>query len=515
MLSLFPTDATPQVENRRTLPLPMQQAIVDLRAQYSAFRPNELASICYAQFGRRPSPHTVKRVLAEGPSPSRTTRRIPRYHDIHDPAGRRFAIVRLHADGWNIKSIAAYLEISRTTVYDTLRRWVEEKVLDDKSRAPHKRVQKVDLRIMEAVRQLQANPELGEWRIHAALKQMGIHLSARTCGRILALNRELYGLGKPEPERKEPKEHPFKAQRRHQYWTVDIRYIDAPLVSAKQVYVISILENFSRAVLASAVSPTQDLRAYLRVLHAAVREHGIPEVLVSDGGGVFRAKHAQLVYRTLGIQKEEIARRQAWQSLIETQFNVQRRMADYHFAKAASWEELRAAHAQWVRDFNTQVHWAHRQRQDNRKSPAEVLGWVQGQLREVAELDRLFYAWRFWRRVNPGGYVRFRQWLIYGERGLAKEQVAVWLYNESLTLEFREEPLAQYEIAYQPDRKHLRQVKEQRLFATRYRSPQRELWTREEVEWRLVQRLPIYPRRKRRAAAAIQPPLFEWGDAAS
>ena len=50
---------------------------------------------------------------------------------------------------------------------------------------------------MNEVRKLQENPELGEFRVHAALLQLGIKLSPRTCGRILALNRSLYGLDKP------------------------------------------------------------------------------------------------------------------------------------------------------------------------------------------------------------------------------------------------------------------------------------------------------------------------------
>src|SRR5215217_5001298 len=146
-------------------------------------------------------------------------------------------------------------------------------------------LRKVDLRAMAAIRRLQANPELGEFRIHAALAHQGIHLSPSICGRILALHR---ALGAPRPAAAVPHEAqpmPFAAQRRHQYWSVDIRYIeDHQLGTGKPVYAISILENFSRALLASAISPRQDLTAYLIVLRAAVEAHGAREVLVSDGG---------------------------------------------------------------------------------------------------------------------------------------------------------------------------------------------------------------------------------------
>ncbi len=76
-------------------------------------------------------------------------------------------------------------------------------------------------------------------------------------------------------------------------------------------YVISILETFSRAILASAVSRNQELTAYLMVLYAAIRQHGSPEALVSDGGGIFKAKEAMRTYAALGIKKEQIEKKQA------------------------------------------------------------------------------------------------------------------------------------------------------------------------------------------------------------
>jgi transposase InsO family protein len=109
---------------------------------------------------------------------------------------------------------------------------------------------------------------------------------------------------------------PFAAHRRHQYWSVDIRYIkEHELETDKPVYVISILENFSRALLASAISPRQDLTAYLIVLRAAMETHGAPEALVSDGGGVFKANHAKAIYTALGMAHRQIDRGQAWPEL--------------------------------------------------------------------------------------------------------------------------------------------------------------------------------------------------------
>jgi putative transposase len=493
---------------RPTLSPRLRQLIVDLKAEYPPLHLREIARICYVAEGRRPSPHTIQRVLADGPAATRTGRRYPPYAEITDPAEARLAIIRLHSEGWRVSTIAAYLACSRQQVYRTLHRWIEEGAvgLDDKLRTRKRRAFKTTMGAMRRVRELQRNPELGAFRVHAALKREGIVLSPRTCGRIMALNRALYGLGKPKNAPKEKRAMPFAAQRRHQFWSVDIRYLDTPLLEGK-AYAITILENFSRAIVASMVSPTQDLAAYLKVLRAAIREHGSPEALVSDGGGVFKAKQAMAIYAAFDIKKERIDKRQAWQSYVETMFNIQRRMADYLFAQAPSWADLRAMHDQWFADYNWQDHWAHRHRADGRRSPAEVLGWVHGRVRTAEELERLFRL-RSGRVIDDSGYVRFRDWRLYGERGLVKKPAAVWLCGETVTIEHDDEPLSQFTIHFAPDKKHFLNVDDPRLFETRFVSPQPFLWDMADVEWRLVRRARPYRVRRKRATLGVQPALF-------
>ncbi len=497
MVSLAPP---PRVERHRQLPAPIRQAIIDLKREYAALNTHEITTICWARFGQRPSPRTVKRILAEAAPVSTAARRFPPYHTFADPVAARLAIIRLHIEGWNTTSIAGYLAISRDTVYRTLQRWVAEGVagLDDQSHARKDGPRKVDLRAIATVKELQENPALGEWRVHAALKRLGIYLSPRTCGRILALNRKLYGLPKPATAPKAPKPMPFAAQRRHQIWSVDLRYLDMHRLGGGNIYAISILDNYSRAILASGLSRTQDLTAYLLVLYAAVRQHGAPEALVSDGGGVFKAKQALRIYAALGIRKEQIARKQPWQNYIETAFNIMRRMADWDFGQATTWAELLAAHDQWVVNYNYQDHWAHRHRDEAARSPAAVLSWVHGRAFSPEDLHRVFYATRFGRTVDRLGYVRFRHWRVYGERGAAGERAAVWLYGEHLTVEFADEPLAQYRVTYQPDKRHLKTVTDPHLFETPHHSSQLPLWRLGDGEWLTVLRLPAYaPRRAR------------------
>lgn len=489
-----------------TLPPHLRQLIVTLKAEYPPLRIHELQTICYVRTGRRPDAKTVKRVLATTPLPLRTQRRFPPYHAIPNPIDRRRAVIRLHMEGWTVTSIGEYLQVHRKTVQRTLKRWAEEGVhgLPNKRRARRPGGRKVTLQTLRVARHLQMNPGLGQFRLHAKLAQLGITVSPRTCGRILALNRALYGLPKPKHAPRTPQAMPFAAQRRHQFWSIDIRYLDTPAFNRGQVYCISILDNYSRAMLASTIAPRQDASVYVQVLYAAIAQFGSPEGIVSDGGGVFKATHVLTIYARLGITRHQIDRGQAWQNYIETAWNIQRRLGDYHFANAATWPDLQAVHQQWMDDYNAQAHWAHRQREDGRRSPEEVLGRVFGRTYPLQDLHRTFYTLRFQRRFDLLGYVRFRQWRIYGEYGVARQTAVVWLYGETLTVACGDIALAVYRVSYQPDLKHLRTLTEPQLFDTCYRSPQQPLWELGEHEWLKVVRMRPVARQARHRSMGEQ-----------
>lgn len=159
--------------------------------------------------------------------------------------------------------------------------------------------------------------------MRAALEQVGIHLSTRTVGRILATNRESEGLAKPRRSPHQKREMPFEASHRHEIWTSGVRYVDHSILGMGQAYVVSILDNYSRAILASAITLSQDTSSHLSVLHAAIERYGPPTTIVTDGGGIFKANRAKAVYRSLGITKEQIERRQPWQSFHEKALSCQ------------------------------------------------------------------------------------------------------------------------------------------------------------------------------------------------
>jgi hypothetical protein len=122
-----------------------------------------------------------------------------------------------------------------------------------------------------------------------------------------------------------------------------------------------------------------------------------------------------------------------------------------------------------------------------------VLTWVKGRVCDPTEVDRVFRL-REPRRIRTTGCVRFRHWRRYAERGLAGWPAAVWIDDETLTIEHATETLAQY------------QVGAPRLYATLACIPQPFLPQLDETEWHPAQRQAPYRPRRQRVKAGRQAP---------
>jgi transposase InsO family protein len=387
-------------------------------------------------------------------------------------------------------------------------------------------VRKADFAAVEAIRKLALNPGLGAFRVHAALVQMGFDLSRATCGRILARVREVYGYEKPKGGGGSTRAMPFAATERHEIWSADVRHLDMveeDLVGSK-AYAVTVIDNYSRAILSSAVTRRQGLSAFLSVLYRAVERHGAPATLVTDSGSVFLANRAKAVYAKLGVEKEEIEKGRPWQNYSETTFGIQQRMADWHFSRAESWAELVEAHDRFVSDYNAQSHFAHREREDGRRSPKEVLSWVSGIRFHPRDLKRAFFSERHTRVLDDLGYATLMRWRLYAEEALAGEDADLWLLENTLTVEHAGEPLSAYEVAYDAPQGRrggsgrLLEVKKATLFETHFAPGQMRLFglaeTLGEDGWLKALRLEEYAARRRpRRPPALQQALFPYHEA--
>ena len=114
-----------------------------------------------------------------------------------NPTHQRKAIVDLYLEGSRFASIASYSDSTLSRVYEVLARSevvgmrTGRSVASAAASCPRGRP-----RAIATIRRLQADPELGELRTHAALVRIGIDLSPRTRSCNLALHRDL---GAPMP----------------------------------------------------------------------------------------------------------------------------------------------------------------------------------------------------------------------------------------------------------------------------------------------------------------------------
>jgi len=121
----------------------------------------------------------------------------------------------------------------------------------------------------------------------------------------------------------------------------------------------------------------QDANAYLELVHELTLMNEITrrywKAACSETGtcslGEGSRKSATVTWQLVGFL-----------SYIEAHFGIMRRLADYYLNKAPTIDEMKKAHRKFIRDYNCQIHFAHRERQDNRHSPQDVLRGVLARL---------------------------------------------------------------------------------------------------------------------------------------
>ena len=87
-------------------------------------------------------------------------------------------------------------------------------------------------------------------------------------------------------------------------------------------------------------------------------------------------------------------------------------------------------------------------------------------------LNRILFATRYTHHLDRNGYIRFQDWRLYGERGLAQQPVTVWVYEGTLKLEYQAVTLSKYRVELLDDWKHIKGVSNPRIAETVFRSPQ-------------------------------------------
>jgi putative transposase len=495
-------------------PEPVAQHILYLKQLYPPIRLREIVRIIGRRFGYETNHGKVKRFLERNPSLVQLPLKLEEFHEFEDAYEARWKVVRMFYEGWNKKSVADLLKLSRKHVGELIKGFEKdgfEGLEDKRTRPANHPDNQMALPFMEKVFKTQLHyPNAGRFRVHGILEHdMGEDTpSESTVGRAMQHNR--IWLGAPHPlgpeekgSPKEPAELPYQPIYLHQYWFIDIRYLVKE--DGKWIYSICIIEGVSRTILAGMASRYQDEIAILQLLHAAFADYGVPWGIVSDNGSVFTADSFLQVLEDLEIEPCPIQKKQAWQNLIESQFNIQRRLADSKFIQAESFTEIQDQHAAFIQLFNTTRHWAHRDRTDDCLTPVSVLGGRFGRLVTPQKLQKVFRHLQLTRTVNRHGLISIQRFYIYAERGLVKQRVIVWIYEDRLNIEYKQTLLARYDAKINRKQKKLIDVKNPNLYDTAFASPQLEMFVLDDSQWhKVLQRPPYTPRKAKPIGQAKQ-----------
>jgi transposase len=421
----------------------------------------ELARVIHHLTGHQLHHHTIK-TLCERFFFWRHSefQQLVRYPVPTDPQAPRLEVVRLSHQGWTETRTAELLRTSRKTVRKWLRRARQQAqqsdgsqpLLIDLPRAPHHPRRKVYFGAIHAVLTLQKKYGYAGWfRIKGYLEQdYGIYLSPTTIKKIMALNRRVH-LAPQRPvtivEECDPSEGPKKSRSPFERIFVDFRYLDAK-PGGVQLYSCTLLEGFSRVILAGSLTTDQNGGVLLHIYFQALLRWGLWEETISDHGGQFNDHDWIRVNERLGIHHEMYPKGHPWQNLIESYFGIEARLGEYRWERCKTIEAAQEFHGELIRDYNRLPHWAHRRRDGGKHSPLAVLGTAKGKHVEPTDLERAFGQRYCQRRTDARGFVRVGRWRIYVEEGIPRAPVQLSYWNGKLRAEHQSQLLVEYQCKW-------------------------------------------------------------------
>ena len=207
------------------------------------------------------------------------------------PKQKRQGLVELNHTKLSIRKQCILLDVNRSTLY-------YQKALESES----------NIELMKDIQDLYEEcPFYGYRRITKVLnKESPERLNAKRVYRLMGLLgiQAIY----TKPNTSKPNRHhikyPYllrglKIERPNQVWCSDITYIR---LNGAWVYLIAIMDIFSRAILSWSLSNTMDAGFYVSALEEALKQFGKPEIFNTDQGSQYTSLAFTSVLKENGIQ---------------------------------------------------------------------------------------------------------------------------------------------------------------------------------------------------------------------
>lgn len=136
----------------------------------------------------------------------------------------------------------------------------------------------------------------------------------------------------------------------NQVWQVDITYVRLP---AGTVYLCTILDVYSRKVLAWNLSNTMDILFVLYLLTLALQRYGAPEIINTDQGSQFTTEDWISMVEDLAIRVSMDGRGRATDNIYIERWWRSFKYEDLYFNQYETMQKLHAGIAAYVEFYNT------------------------------------------------------------------------------------------------------------------------------------------------------------------
>ncbi len=161
--------------------------------------------------------------------------------------------------------------------YDTIARWKRSvgKDLERKARTP--------MRFIPVIEIMKKHPGMGPMQIRNHLKRhLGLSMGVNSVRRVM----EEHGWVPPyvKVKRVNTDLRLYEASRRNYLWHTDFKH---QYVNKCKVYILFIQDDFSRFIVGHALCDGEKIDTAIDSFNDAIRIHGRPETIMSDGGSAF------------------------------------------------------------------------------------------------------------------------------------------------------------------------------------------------------------------------------------
>jgi transposase InsO family protein len=312
---------------------------------------------------------------------------------------------------FSVAMVSRLFGISRTTFYK-YRHQAEQGRLASFDCTPHVHGSATPPHIIEAVWRAKVQyPSFGKQRLANVLYHQGVLISPNTVQRILRTEAPAV----PPVPCPRHRWNAFEALAPHVIWAMDICYLYTRKHDGFERYLITILDDHSRTVIASGLYERQTVSEVVEVLKAAVLTYGVPRQLVCDHGSQFTCSEFRRVCAAIQLTVDYAPPHYPqYKGKIERFF----RTARSEMPRAQVPEIATGLHAVWVEEYNhDRIHSRVTDAAGHAQAPVFRLRWKPSAARPLPpaiSVDDIFHVQRpltgpRTRQVNAARCISYRK----------------------------------------------------------------------------------------------------------